>query len=116
MQDSSHSFSTLRILSQSDNGYIGQCKCCDHYNFVFGNLLFIFTEDGLNGFHSMLHEKYHAHALESPLLNGKSILFPSPIPNFMLSFSAGEMKEVKGLFQETFLVMEVDKIFAHNNK
>lgn len=114
MQDSSHSYSKLRILSQSPNGYIGQCNCCDHYNFVFGNFLFIFTEDGLNGFHSVLYDQQHIHELDAPLPNGKSILFPSPIPNFMLSFSGEELEEVRGLFQETLLVMEVDKIFAHN--
>jgi hypothetical protein len=114
MEDSSHSYSKLRILSQSENGYIGQCKCCDHYNFAFGNFLFIFTEDGLNGFHSALHDRQHIHALDTPMSNGKNILFPSPIPNFMLSFNVAEMEEVKGLFQESLLVMEVDKIFAQN--
>lgn len=115
MKDSSHSFSTLRILSQSENGYIGQCNCCDHYNFAFGNLLFIFTEEGLNGFHGMLYEHDQAHTLGSSLPNGRRILFPSPIPNFMLSFNEEEMEEVKVLFQETFLVIEVDKIFSDNN-
>ncbi|MCE7043016.1 DUF6686 family protein [Dyadobacter sp. CY312] len=114
MEDSSHSYSKLRILSQSENGYIGQCNCCDHYNFAFGNFLFIFTAGGLNGFHSALHDHQHVHALDTPMSNGKSILFPSPIPNFMLSFSEAEMEEVKGLFQETLLVMEVDKIFLQN--
>jgi hypothetical protein len=114
MQDSSHSYSKLRILSQSSNGYIGQCTCCDHYNFVFGNFLFIFTENGLNGFHAVLYDQQHVHALETPLPNGKRILFPSPIPNFMLSFTEEELEEVRGLFQETLLVMEVDRIFAPN--
>lgn len=116
MQEDSHAYNALRILSQSDNGYIGQCSCCDHYNFVFGNLLFIFTEEGLNGFHTVLYDKMHFHSLEKPLPNNKTILLPSPIPNFMLSFSEAEMEEIKGLFQETLLVMEIDRIFANGNK
>ena len=54
------------------------------------------------------------HDLDEALPNGKSVLFPSPIPNFMLSFTPRELEEVKGLFQETLLVLEVDKIFADN--
>ncbi len=111
MEDSSHSFSTLRILSQSKSGYIGQCNCCDHYNFAFGNLLFTFTEDGLRGFYGMLHEHSQSHTLDSPLPHGRNVVFPSPIPNFMLSFTEQELEEAKGMFQETFLVREVDKIF-----
>ncbi|TDE12507.1 DUF6686 family protein [Dyadobacter psychrotolerans] len=114
MHDDSHSYSTLRILSQSANGYIGRCNCCDHYNFVFGNFLFLFSEEGLNGFCSILYDKQHVHSLESPLPNGKNILFPSPIPNFMLSFTEEEIEEIKGLFQETLLALEIDRIFAHN--
>ena len=114
MHDDSHSYSTLRILSQSDKGYIGRCTCCDHYNFVFGNILFLFSEDGLNGFRSLLYDQQHVHALESPLPNGKNVLLPSPIPNFMLSFTEEEMDEIKGLFQETMLALEVDRILAQN--
>ena len=112
MHDASHSYSALRILSQSDNGYIGLCSCCGHYNFVFGNFLFVFTEHGLNGFHAVLYDKQHLHSLETSLPNGKTILLPSPIPNFMLSFNESEMEEIKGLFQETLLALEIDRIFA----
>ena len=115
MQEDSHSYNSLRILSQSNNGYIGQCNCCDHYNFVFGNFLFIFTEDGLNGFHSVLYDQNQFHSLDAPLPNGKSTLLPSPIPNFMLSFNENEVEEIKGLFQETLLALEIDRIFASNN-
>lgn len=114
MHDSSHSYNTLRILSQSENGYIGQCRCCDHYNFVYGNFLFILSENGLSGFQSVLYDQEYMHDLDEALPNGKSVLFPSPIPNFMLSFTPRELEEVKGLFQETLLVLEVDKIFAGN--
>lgn len=115
MHQDSHSYNSLRILSQSENGYIGRCKCCHHYNFAFGNLLFIFTEDGLNGFQSMLYDPNHLHTLESALPNSKSVILPSPIPNFMLSFSDAEVEEIKGLFQETLLALEIDRIFASNN-
>lgn len=114
MNDASHSYNSLRILSQSANGYIGQCNCCDHYNFVFGNFIFIFSENGLNGFHSVLYDKSQFHSLDTGLPNGKNVLLPSPIPNFMLSFTEAEMEEIRGLFQETLLALEIDRIFAHN--
>ncbi|CAG5009678.1 hypothetical protein DYBT9275_04548 [Dyadobacter sp. CECT 9275] len=112
MPEASHSYNSLRILSQSDRGYIGQCNCCDHYNFVFGNILFVFTEDGLRGFQSILYEQDHLHELNEALPHGKTHLLPSPIPNFMLSFDGPELEEIKNLFQETFLILEIDKIFS----
>jgi hypothetical protein len=115
MQEASHSYNSLRILSQTEKGYIGQCNCCDHYNFVFGNFLFIFTEDGLNGFHSMLYEQQQLHHLDSPLPNRKNYLLQSPIPNFMLAFDENEVEEIKNLFQECLLALEIDRIFAQKN-
>ncbi|KAA0990739.1 DUF6686 family protein [Dyadobacter aurulentus] len=113
MRDESHSPNSLRILSQSDCGYIGQCNCCDHFNFAFGNILFIFSEDGLRGFQSVLYEEFHFHKLEEPLPNGKNYMLPSPIPNFMISFNNEEIEQVKRLFQEALIVLEVDKIFSY---
>lgn len=112
MQNDSHSYNSLRILSHTLKGYIGQCNCCTHFNFAYGNVLFVFTEDGLRGFQSVLHDPYHIHRLGEELPHGKTHLLPSPIPNFMLSFDNEELEEIRGLFQEALLVLEVDKIFA----
>lgn len=113
MDHTSHSYSSLRILSQSKNGYIGQCHCCDQYNFVFGNVLFVFSEEGLNGFHAVLYDKSQFHSMETALPHGRNHLLPSPIPNFMLSFSDQEVEEIKNLFQETLLTLEIDRIFSN---
>lgn len=115
MQQDPHDYNSLRILSQTAKGYIGQCNCCDHYNFVFGNLVFIFTADGLTNFQAMLYGQTHLKLLESPLLNQKRYILPSPIPNFMLSFDEEEIEEIKNLFQETLLTLEIDRIFAQKN-
>ncbi|MCF0057858.1 DUF6686 family protein [Dyadobacter sp. CY356] len=114
MHDASHSHSSLRILSQSKNGYIGQCSCCDHYNFVFGNVLFIFSEDGLSGFHAMLYDKHQFQSLDTALPHGRNHLLRSPIPNFMLSFNDDEVEEIKNLLQETLLALEIDRIFSNH--
>lgn len=113
MQEDSHSYNSLRILSQTENGYIGQCNCCNHFNFAYGNVLFVFTEDGLRGFQSMLHDGYHVQNLNESLPHGKTHLLPSPIPNFMLTFGREEIEEIGNLFQEALLVLEVDKIFSY---
>ncbi|MHA4737566.1 DUF6686 family protein [Dyadobacter sp. MSC1_007] len=113
MQEDSHSYDSLRILSQTEKGYIGQCNCCNNFNFAYGNVLFIFTEDGLRGFQSVLYDGYHIQNLNEPLPHGKSHLLASPIPNFMLSFDNAEMEEIRNLFQEALLVLEVDKIFSY---
>ncbi len=115
MQEDSHVYKSLRILSQTDNGYIGQCSCCDHYNFVFGNLIFIFSADGLSGFQSVLYDQTQLQLLDTPLPNKKNYILPSPIPNFMLSFDGEEIEEIKNLFQECLLTLEIDRIFAQKN-
>jgi hypothetical protein len=102
MQEEPHSNNSLRILGQSENGYIGQCNCCGHYNFVFGNFLFIFSEDGLRGFHSVLYEQHQFHRLDEALPHGKTYLLPSPIPNFMLSFGDDEIGQIKIFFRKLF--------------
>lgn len=112
MQEPQHSYNSLRILSQTGRGYIGQCSCCDNYNFVFGNFLFIFTEDGLRSFQSILYDTCYMQQLDENLPHGKNYLLPSPIPNFMLSFDTSEVEEIKNLFQESFLTLEIDKIFS----
>lgn len=102
-----HSNIELRILSQTQNGYIGQCPCCDRFNFMFNNLLFVFNLESLQKFGQMLYEEEH----RTPALpNGKSYVFPSPLPNFMLTFRLEELEEIRTLFQETFLSLEIDSI------
>ncbi|MGV3604524.1 MAG: DUF6686 family protein [Dyadobacter fermentans] len=113
MQEDSHSYNSLRILSHTDKGYIGQCNCCTHFNFAYGNVLFVFTEDGLRGFQTILYDQFHLQRLDQPLPHGKTHLLPSPIPNFMLSFDDIELEEIRTMFQEALLVLEVDKIFSY---
>ena len=113
MQEDSHSYNSLRILSHTDKGYIGQCNCCAHFNLAYGNVIFVFTEDGLRGFQTVLYDQYHMQSLGEALPNGKTHLLPSPIPNFMLSFDGTELEEIRTMFQEALLVLEVDKIFSY---
>lgn len=114
MHGSTHEHSSLRILSQSKNGYIGQCSCCGHYNFVFGNVLFMLSEDGLNGFHAVLYDESQFCTIDTALPHGRNHLLPLPIPNLMLSFNDEEVEEMKGLFQEALLALEIDQIFSRN--
>lgn len=113
MQEDSHSYNSLRILSHTNKGYIGQCNCCTHFNFAYGNVLFVFTEDGLRSFQTILYDQFHLQRLDQPLPHGKTHLLPSPIPNFMLSFDDIELEEIRTMFQEALLVLEVDKIFSY---
>ncbi len=103
---------SIKILGQSAQGYIGQCDCCDHFNFVYGNVLFIFTLQGLRNFHEVLEDKLDMHHLSEPLPNGKDHLLPSPIPNFMLAFNSHELKDISHIFQETFLAIEIEKLIS----
>jgi hypothetical protein len=60
-----------------------------------------------------LYDEFHLQSLGEALPHGKTHLLPSPIPNFMLSFDDCELEEIRTMFQEAFLVLEVDKIFSY---
>jgi hypothetical protein len=105
-----HSNTELRILSQTANGYIGQCPCCDRFNFSFNNLLFLFNLESLHGFGRILNEDEYVTAVNPPLPNGKRYSIPSPLPNFLLTFRIDELDEIRTLFQETLLVLQINNI------
>lgn len=42
-----HQESSLNILAECDNGYIGVCECCSEFNFVYKNILLAFRQDEL---------------------------------------------------------------------
>ena len=100
----------LRLLSQTSNGYIGQCPCCDRFNFMFNNLLFIFNQESLQKFGQMLYEEKYLAPIAPALPNGHAHVLPSPLPNFMLTFRTDELEEIRTLFQETFMSLEIDSI------
>jgi hypothetical protein len=60
-----------------------------------------------------LYDQFHLQSLSDALPNGKTHLLPSPIPNFMLSFDDTELEEIRTMFQESLLVLEVDNIFSN---
>lgn len=105
-----HANIELRLLNKTSNGYIGQCPCCDRFNFMFNNLLFIFNLESLRKFGNLLYEEEYITPISPVLPNGKAYLLPSPLPNFMLTFRAEELEEIRTLFQETFLSLEIDSI------
>ncbi|GAB2764764.1 hypothetical protein GCM10027275_02450 [Rhabdobacter roseus] len=110
MANTYHSNTELRLLSQKPNGYIGQCPCCEHYNFVFKNFLFVFNEDSLRGFQEVLYDEKYLCTIEPKLPHGKGYLLPSPLPNFMLVFTEKELEELRNLFQEALLTLEVERL------
>lgn len=101
-----HEQSTFQILAESDNGYIGVCECCKEYNFVYRNILLIFSEDELLRFCKwILAYRYHNDTY-LPLAHGRTRVYTSPLSNLFLSFHEHELDELDQLFSETKLIID----------
>ena len=76
----------FHILVECDNGYIGVCGCCYEYNFVYKNILLIFSQDELTRFCAwLLQHRFHENTY-LPLPHGRTRVFTSPLSNLLWLF------------------------------
>ena len=100
----------FQILSENKFGYIGQCSCCQEFNFAYKNLLITFTEEHLFHFSDWLIGNQDNPAFLFDLPHGKTRVYRSPVENFFLTFTSEELQELSQLFNEVQLVLEARKI------
>jgi len=100
----------FQILSENEFGYIGQCSCCQEFNFAYKNLLITFTEEHLFHFYDFLigNQDNPNFLFDTP--HGKSHVYRSPVENLFLAFNAVELNELSQLFNEVQLILEARKI------
>lgn len=98
--------SSLHILAECDNGYIGVCECCNEFNFVYKNILLAFTEDELIRFCAWIMAYRFHEDTYLPLPHGKTRVYRSPLNNLFIAFHEHELDEVGQLFSQTKLILE----------
>jgi hypothetical protein len=98
--------SPLHILAECDNGYIGVCECCCEYNFVYKNILLIFSQEELTRFCSWVLQNRFYESTYLPLAHGRTRVFTSSLSNLFIVFREDELDEVDQLFSQAKLVLE----------
>ena len=101
------------ILATCAYGYIGKCSCCDKYNLVFNNQLFIFSEDDLRFFRRMLENDTTLFETGDICCNGRTIAMKTPMENFFLMFTPKEMDYFQNMLDESFIMIEVNKVLQY---
>lgn len=100
----------FQVLSECDDGYIGVCRCCWEFNFVFKNVLLTFQEPEMCEFFDWLLECRRNRTMVMPLPIGDRHVYRSPLYNMFLVYSEEELDLVEQLYTETKLILETIKI------
>ncbi len=100
----------FNIIAECSRGYIGQCTCCNEYNFAFNNLLITFSEEHLAWFFDWLLQNRDNPDLYFPLANGQDRIYRSPLDNFFITFNFNELEELEMLYGQVQLVWQARKI------
>jgi hypothetical protein len=104
----------FNILAENEFGYIGQCSCCEEFNFAYKNILVTFSEEHLFHFSDWLIGNQNNPEFLFDLPHGKSRVYRSPVENLFLTFDEGELSQLSQLFTETQLVLEARKIVGNS--
>ena len=104
----------FHILGECGSRYIGVCECCQEYNFVYKNILLIFSQDELLRFCEWVIRYRRHENTYLPLHHGRSRVYKSPLSNLFIAFREDELDEVDQLFTEARLILEArDLIKQH---
>ena len=103
----------LLILASCAYGYIGKCQCCEKYNLVFNNQLFIFSEDDLRQFRRMFEDEDTIFEAGDLCCNGRTMGMRTPMNNFYLMFTPKELEHFRNMLDDTFVMIEVNKVLQY---
>lgn len=103
----------LIILASCPYGYVGKCPCCEKYNMVFNNQLFIFPEEDLRQFRRVLDDTSTIFDAGDLCCNGRTMGLRTPMNNFYLMFSPKEFEHFKNMLDDVFVMIEVNKVLQY---
>ncbi|WP_337040870.1 DUF6686 family protein [Emticicia sp. 17c] len=104
---------SLVLLASCAYGYVGKCNCCEKYNLVFNNQLFIFSEEDLRYFRRMLEDETTVFEAGNLCGNGRTIGLKTPLNNFFIMFTPKELENLKNMLDDTFVMIEVSKVLQY---
>lgn len=103
----------LLILASCAYGYIGKCPCCEKFNLVFNNQLFIFSEDDLRQFRRMFDDENTIFDTGDVGASGRTLGMRTPLNNFYLMFTPKEMDNFRNMLDDAFVMIEVNKVLQY---
>jgi hypothetical protein len=103
---------SLHILSQSENGYVSQCVCCEEFNFTYKNVLLVFDEESMMRFFDWVVSYRYSKDNYQPLPHGRNRIYAGPHNNLFLVYNDEEINEIERLFAEVSVILEARKIVA----
>lgn len=100
----------FQILAECNDGYVGVCRCCWEFNFLFKNVLLTFQEPEMCDFFNWIIECRRNGSMMMPLPPGDRHVYRSPLYNFFIVYSEEELDEIEGLYAQVRLMLETIKI------
>ena len=100
----------FKILSVSQEGYVGVCTCCREFNLAYQNLLITFPEEGMVKFYHWLQEGMKNPDTSIELHHNKNRVFKGPAGNFYMTFNDEEIEVILNMIEEAMIVIEAKRI------
>ena len=104
----------FNVLAENEHGYVGQCACCEEFNFAYKNLLITFSEEHLMSFFDWVLTNQDNPEFQYPLRHGRMHVYQSPVENLFVTFNEEELEDLQQLSTEVKLVLEARKIINRN--
>jgi hypothetical protein len=109
-----HQDNGFRILSECADGYIGMCTCCREFNFAYKTILLSFQEEDMQRTFNWLIANGRTHKQSMPMRHGRRGILSSELSNLYLVFNKTDLEEIKVLFQQALLLLEVENVLLVN--
>jgi len=103
---------SFKNFHHSRNGYVVQCRKCAYFQLAFGSVAITLTQEQLHEFYETINDYYEVYK-DGDCPDQKTIRIPTALPAFMLALSINDLKMIREMLDETCIVMEMTKIFAH---
>ena len=98
----------LKYLTQCESGYVGYCAGCQSYNVAYKNSMFILTDMEFYHYRQLIADRTGMRPFFTS--HGKDWLLKTPMQNYFIMFSDGEIDELTQMMNESGLLMQVDQI------
>lgn len=105
-----HSKPEREIITESFNGFVSRCPCCQEYNVAYKTVLLVFDEEQMLRFFEWVSSYRHSRENYNPLPHGRCRIYSSPHSNLFLVYSDAELDELAGLWAEVQIVLEARKL------
>ncbi len=101
----------LRVLAKSKNGYITQCRSCNHFQLAFGTSLLTLNGEQMEEF--ILTTDYELEMNNyTEMPNSKCILLPTFSQSSNMVVTYNEIKQLADLTQTAQLLLDVDQLLS----